>query len=102
VADVEIINRELDRYRSELGGKPQILVATKADALGDPRPLRRLESHARRGGVPLFVVSAVAGTGIDRLVAETAAALERLSRGEPAAVPAASTLRRRRDRAGKR
>jgi GTP-binding protein len=102
VADVAVIDRELDRYRPELGGKPQILVATKADALQDPAPLRRLEAHASRRGVPLLVISAVAGTGLDRLVAETAAALERLDRGEAASPPAPSARPRRRARGEKR
>jgi hypothetical protein len=35
----------------------------------------------------LLVVSAVAGTGIDRLVAETGSALDRLDRGEPVGAP---------------
>jgi GTPase len=102
VDDVAVVNRELDRYRAELGEKPQILVATKADAVQDPAPLRRLTAHARRRAVPLLVISAVAGTGLDRLVAETAAALERLDRGEPAAPPAPAARPRRRDRGGTR
>ena len=87
VADVEVVDQELGRYREELGDKPQILVGTKFDAVQDPAPLRRLEAYAARRRLRLLVVSAVAGTGIDRLVAETGSALDRLDRGEPVGAP---------------
>jgi GTPase len=102
VADVRIVNRELGRYRAELGAKEQILVATKADAAQDPAPLRRLEAYAARRGQSLFCVSAVAGTGLDRLVAAVGAALDRLGAGEittaPPAVPGDRRGARRDDR----
>jgi GTP-binding protein len=95
VADIRIINRELRRYREELGRKPQLLVVTKSDALQDEALLRRVEAYAARRGWPVFVVSAVTGDGIDRLVAEAGAALDRLDAGEPAIVPRAAPRGRR-------
>jgi GTPase len=87
IADIEVVDRELGRYRKELGDKPQILVGTKSDASQDAAALRRLEKYAARRRLRLLVVSAVAGTGIDRLVAETGSALDKLDRGEPVFEP---------------
>jgi GTP-binding protein len=98
VADVRTVNQELRRYRTELGEKEQILVATKADVLQDSAPLRRLEAYAARRGQILVVVSAVAGKGLDRLVGEIGAALDRLDGGELAVAPRPSPRDRRRAR----
>ncbi len=95
VADIRIVNRELRRYRAELGRKPQLLVVTKSDALQDEALPRRVEAYAARRGWPVFVVSAVTGDGIDRLVAETGASLDRLDAGEPAILPRAAPRDRR-------
>ncbi len=95
VADIEVVDRELSRYRKELGEKPQVLVATKADAVQDPTARRLLEKYAARRRLRLLVVSAVAGTGIDALVSETASALDRLDRGEPVLAPPGAPATRR-------
>jgi GTP-binding protein len=78
VQDVHVIDRELARYRLELASKPQILVATKADAVQDEAPVARLRALAERLGVPCFVVSAVTGEGVPALLDAVVDALERL------------------------
>ena len=61
VSDYEVINRELEAYNAELGERPQIVVATKIDALDDPARLERLRERAEQDGRPFFAISAVDG-----------------------------------------
>jgi GTP-binding protein len=78
VADVGVVDRELALYRPELSHRRQILVLTKADAVQDEAPGKRLRAHAARAGVPCFTVSAVTGEGIPALLDAVADALDRL------------------------
>jgi GTPase len=68
VEDVAVVLHELRSYRPELAMRPRILVATKADALQEPRSLAALEELARADGIELQVVSAVTGRGIEELL----------------------------------
>ena len=76
VADIRTINRELRRYRSELGDKPQILVLTKADAAQDQERVRRVLEYAARQGTPALVISAVSGQGLTELIRITGERLD--------------------------
>ncbi|MBK7708569.1 MAG: hypothetical protein IPJ30_23115 [Acidobacteria bacterium] len=40
VSDYEILNRELANYNADLAARPQIVVATKLDALDEPERLK--------------------------------------------------------------
>lgn len=84
VSDIVAVNGELTRYRAELGGRAQILVLTKADAIQDQEPVRRVREHARAEGTPCFLVSAVTGEGVAALLDASGAALERMRRDERA------------------
>jgi GTPase len=68
VDDYETINRELANYDPELAARPQIVVATKIDALDDADRLERLRAKARFDGKQFFQISAVANTGVKELV----------------------------------
>lgn len=68
VEDYEIINRELANYSEDLAARPQIVVATKIDALDDPERLERLKKRAKKDRKQFFAISSVARTGIDDLV----------------------------------
>ncbi|MSO56443.1 MAG: GTPase ObgE [Acidobacteria bacterium] len=68
VEDFEAVQRELSLFSVELGAKPQIVAATKIDALGDPALLDRLEKHVQARGLRLVRISAVSGTGINILL----------------------------------
>lgn len=68
VEDYEIINRELANYNEDLAGRPQIVVATKLDALDDPERLESLRKRAIKDRKEFFEISAVANTGIKELV----------------------------------
>jgi len=76
VDDYAAINRELANYDVELAQRPQIVVATKIDALDEPERLENLRKAARKDGRPFLAISAVAGTGIDELLTAVMAELE--------------------------
>ncbi|HSK70913.1 MAG TPA: GTPase ObgE [Pyrinomonadaceae bacterium] len=68
VEDYEIINRELENYSQDLADTPQIVVATKIDALDEPERLESLRERAERDGKQFFEISSVTNTGVKELV----------------------------------
>lgn len=58
-------NPEIEKL---LGGKPRIIVMTKA-ALADPELTKRWLSHYRECGVPAVVIDSASGAGVDTLEA---------------------------------
>ena len=68
VEDYEIINRELANYNPELAERPQIVVATKIDALDEPERLESLKKKAKKDRKPFFAISAVTNQGTRELV----------------------------------
>jgi Obg family GTPase CgtA len=75
VEDYEIINRELANYSSELAERPQILVATKIDALDDPERLENLKRRAKKAHVEFYEISSVTGEGVKDLINAVSARL---------------------------
>jgi len=61
------INNELELYSKDLIQKYMAVAATKIDA-AIPESLDRLEQHCREKGFEFFPISAVAGTGLPRLM----------------------------------
>jgi GTP-binding protein len=78
VADYLAVNRELRAYNPELANRPQIVVATKIDALDEPGRLESLKSRAIADGLPFYEVSSVTNKGTKELVAAIAAKLDHL------------------------
>jgi GTPase len=68
VEDFEAVQRELSLFSPELGAKPQLVAATKIDAVSDPDLVDRLEAHIKTLGLPFARISAVSGAGIDSLL----------------------------------
>jgi GTPase len=68
VEDFETVQRELGMFGAELGKKPQIVAATKIDAVSDPELVTRLEAHINAAGLPFARVSSVSGEGLDALL----------------------------------
>ncbi len=68
VADFDTIRRELELYDPDLLEKPQIVVASKMDAVDDPDRVKALERHAKSLHLPFFKVSAVTGDGLPKLL----------------------------------
>ena len=83
VEDFDIIRDELQRFDEQVAAKPQIVVATKIDALDDPARLDSLRGHVRKKRLPFVTISAVSGEGLDEL-------LETIWRGIVAAREAAA------------
>lgn len=80
VSDYEIINRELAAYNEDLARRPQIVVATKIDALDDAERLNALRDQAESDGKPFFEISSVTNTGTKQLVDAVALLLEDLKK----------------------
>lgn len=78
VEDYEIINRELANYDENLATRPQIVVATKLDALDEPERLENLREKAKEDGKDFLEISAVTNLGTKDLVNFVARKLEEL------------------------
>lgn len=78
VSDYEIINRELELYDEQLAARPQIVVATKLDALDEPERLKRLEQAARRDAKPFHAISSATGEGVRELINRIARTLDEI------------------------
>ena len=68
VSDYEIIDRELANYNADLALRPQIVVATKMDALDEPERLEALRERAAKDRRQFFQISAVTNDGVKDLV----------------------------------
>ena len=67
VADLLAVREEVARFDPALLDRPQLLAATKRDAVGDPDPLPALRQAAAGLGLETLPVSAVTGEGLARL-----------------------------------
>ncbi|HEX8774423.1 MAG TPA: GTPase ObgE [Pyrinomonadaceae bacterium] len=79
LADYETINRELAAYDPALAERPQIIVATKLDALDEPERLERLKARVEADGRPFYAISSATGQGVRELTSAVARALDELS-----------------------
>src|SRR3982075_3707881 len=61
VKDYLTVNRELRAYDSRLAERPQIVVATKIDALDEPERLESLRQRAQQDERKFFAISSVTG-----------------------------------------
>src|SRR6478735_8755907 len=68
VEDYKIINRELAAYNEDLAKRPQMVVATKIDALDEPERLAALKKQATKDKKPFFAISSATNVGIKELV----------------------------------
>jgi len=78
VDDYETINRELGAYDARLATRPQIVVATKLDALDEPERLESLKRRAESDGRPFYAISSATGQGIKELVSAVARRLDEI------------------------
>jgi GTP-binding protein len=79
VSDYETINRELEAYDERLASRPQIVVATKTDALDEPERLESLKQRVAADGRPFFAISSVTRQGVKELIGAVARALDELN-----------------------
>lgn len=68
IADYKTIMRELTLFNEALAARGQVVVASKIDALSDPRKLARLRSMCNRRRIPFHCISSVTGKGIPELI----------------------------------
>jgi len=68
VRDFKTLLRELTLFNSDLARRQQVVLASKVDALDDPRKLTRLKIMCTRRAIPFHAVSAVTGQGIPDLI----------------------------------
>jgi GTP-binding protein len=68
VADYNAIIRELTLFNEEFPNRKQIVVASKIDALADPRKLSRLKGMCTRRKLPFLGISSVTGQGLNELI----------------------------------
>src|SRR5918993_1143265 len=67
IHDFETIQRELAAFSPELAAKPQIVAATKMDAVADPAGVDALGAHVTAHDLPFLRISAVTGEGLVEL-----------------------------------
>jgi GTP-binding protein len=82
VGDYEIINRELAAYDERLAERPQIVVATKLDALDEPGRLESLRERAARDGMEFLEISSATNRGVRELVQIVARRLDEIAASE--------------------
>jgi GTP-binding protein len=87
VNDYLAVNRELRAYNPDLAGRPQIVVATKIDALDDPERLESLKQQVATEGIPFHAISSVTHKGTKELVAAIAVQLDELTEAARQAEP---------------
>jgi GTP-binding protein len=71
VADLDTVRQELELFQPTLAAKPQIVTASKIDAVDDPSRVRMLEQRARELGLPFFRISGASGEGLPALLEAT-------------------------------
>lgn len=82
VEDYETINRELKNYDIDLSERPQIVVATKLDALDEPERLESLRAKAKKDGREFFEISAVTRQGTQELVFAVSERIDEITKTE--------------------
>src|SRR5687767_7267940 len=78
LADYRAVNHELAAYNLELAKRPQIVVATKIDALEEPERLESLKRQAEIDGKLFFAISSVTNKGVRELIHAVAAKLSEI------------------------
>jgi GTPase len=80
VEDYQKVNHELRAYDPELARRPQIVVATKIDALDEPERLESLKRQAIADGLQFHQISSVTREGTRELVAAMSVLLDELKK----------------------
>lgn len=79
IEDIEAINAELSSYSANLASRPQILVASKTDLLGeDTTQIERLQAYAAEKGYEMLTLSSATNAGVRELVMKTWEKLQQL------------------------
>jgi GTP-binding protein len=79
---IEILNGELRNYSSDLAGKPQMILLTKADIVQEREPAERVRQRVAESGAPYMSISSVSGEGIEILIRRVGGMLDELQEEE--------------------
>ncbi len=79
VDDYTTVNHELVAYNPALSSRPQIVVATKIDALDEPERLESLKKQVESEGREFYAISSATNTGVRELLRDVAAKLIELN-----------------------
>ena len=82
VEDYEAINRELKNYDEDLAKRPQMVVATKIDALDEPERLENLREKAKADEREFFEISSVTQQGTQELIFAVSEKLDEIKKAE--------------------
>ena len=82
VDDYHKVNHELAAYSEALASRPQIVVATKMDALEEPERLESLKQAVAADGHAFHAISSVTNQNVRELVNAVAMKLDELKRAE--------------------
>lgn len=74
--DYEIINKELKDFNEKIMNKPQIIIANKMDLEGSEENLKRFKE---KYDLPVYEVSAITNTGLDKVLVAIADELDKIS-----------------------
>jgi GTP-binding protein len=66
IADLKVINGELESFGAKLEQKPVLMVASKIDSANKEK-LAKLKRYCKKEGLELFPISAVTGKGVEEL-----------------------------------
>jgi GTP-binding protein len=81
IKDFQVIMGELESFGSGLAEKPMLLVAAKAD-VANPQKLEKLKKFAEKRGYPFLAISAVTGTGVQKLKYDVGAIVRQMREGK--------------------
>ena len=73
IEDYKIINQELKNFNEKMMEKPQIVIANKMDVEGSSENLKRFQQEF---DVPIYPISAILGTDLDKVLIALADILE--------------------------
>ncbi len=68
IEDIELINRELMQYSSELASRKQIIAANKIDLVEDHTELDSFRAYAEKNGYSVVYISAATGENVRMLI----------------------------------
>ena len=74
--DYEIINKELKDFNEKIMSKPQVIIANKMDLEGAEENLKRFKE---KYNLPVYEVSAITSTGLDKALVAIADELDKIS-----------------------
>jgi GTP-binding protein len=81
LADYNIVNNELKMYDEKLATYPQIVAVNKID-IASSEELNKRVKKLKKAGIEPFLISALTGEGVQRLIYEIAARLKALKESE--------------------